>query len=173
MNGHGESDRVVVPEKPPNKEEKAGEVPANESAEEVEERTLAKENSRQQNTHRTQRRERVRSALARVRRAAEEDRGRRFTTLLHHVYAVDTLREAYLSLKRGAAPGSGPCDVGGVRRGAGGSPPGSLRAPATRSLPGTTGEEGEYPEAGRPAATVGHHRAGGQGRPDGGDDGAE
>ncbi len=100
MNGHGESDRVVVPEKPPNKEEKAGEVPVNESAEEVEERTLAKENSRQQNTHRTQRRERVRSALARVRRAAEEDRGRRFTTLLHHVYSVDTLREAYLSLKQ-------------------------------------------------------------------------
>ena len=105
MNGHGESDRVVVPEKPPNKEEKAGEVPVNESAEGVEERTLAKENSRQQNTHRTQRRERVHSALARVRRAAEEDRGRRFTTLLHHVYAVDTLREAHLSLKRGAAPG--------------------------------------------------------------------
>jgi hypothetical protein len=73
MNGHGESDRVVVPEKPPNKEEKAGEVPVDESAEEVEERTLAKENSRQQNTHRTQGRESVRSALARVRRAAEED----------------------------------------------------------------------------------------------------
>ena len=70
MNGHGESDRVVVPEKPPNKEERAGEVSVNESAEEVEERTLAKENSRQQNTHRTQRRERVHSALARVRRAA-------------------------------------------------------------------------------------------------------
>ncbi len=71
MNGHGESDRVVVPGKPPNKEEKAGEVPANESAEGVEERTLAKENSRQQNTHRAQNRERVRSALARVRRAAD------------------------------------------------------------------------------------------------------
>ena len=105
MNEHGESDRVVVPEKLPNKEEKAGASPACESAEEVEERTLAKENLRQQNTHRTQSRERVHSALGRVRRAAREDRGRRFTTLLHHVYAVDTLREAYLSLKRGAAPG--------------------------------------------------------------------
>jgi len=105
MNEHGESDRVVVPRKPPNKEEKTGGVPVNKSAEEVEERTLAKENSRQQNTHRTQGRERVHSALARVRRAAEEDRGRRFTALLHHVYSVDTLREAYLSLKRGAAPG--------------------------------------------------------------------
>ena len=105
MNGHGESDRVVVPEKLPNKEEKAGADSVNKSAEEVEGRTLAKENTRQQNTHRTQGRESVRSALARVRRAAEEDRGRRFTALLHHVYAVDTLREAYLSLKRGAAPG--------------------------------------------------------------------
>lgn len=105
MNGHGESDRVVVPGKPSNNEEVAGGSPVAESAEEVEGRTLAKENLRQQNTHRTQGRERVRSALARVRRAAEEDRGRRFTALLHHVYAIDTLREAYLSLKRGAAPG--------------------------------------------------------------------
>lgn len=105
MNEHGESDRVVVPEKPPNNEEMAGETAAKESAEEVEERTLAEENLRQQNTHRTQCRERVHSALARIRRAAEEDRGRRFTALLHHVYAIDTLREAYLSLKRGAAPG--------------------------------------------------------------------
>jgi len=105
MNEHGESDRVVVPEKPPNKEEKAGACPVGEFAEGVEERTLAKENSRQQNTHRTQCRERVHSALARIRRAAEKDRGRRFTALLHHVYAIDTLREAYLSLKRGAAPG--------------------------------------------------------------------
>jgi group II intron reverse transcriptase/maturase len=102
MNGHGESDRVVVPGKPPNKGEEAA---ATEPAEVVEERTLAKENSRRQNAHRTQGRARVQSALERVRRAAREDRGRRFTALLHHVYAVDTLREAYLSLKRGAAPG--------------------------------------------------------------------
>jgi len=73
MNGHGESDRVIVPEKPPNKEEMTGEVSVNESAEEVEERTLAKENSRQQNTHRTQSRECVHSALTRVRRAASSD----------------------------------------------------------------------------------------------------
>lgn len=102
MNGGGESDRVVVPEKPPNKGEDAA---VSKSAEEVEERTLTKENSRRQNTHRAQDRARVQNALERVRRAAREDRGRRFTTLLHHVYAVDTLREAYLSLKRGAAPG--------------------------------------------------------------------
>ena len=71
MNGHGESDRVIVPGKPPNNEEKAGKVPVDESAEEVEGRTLAKENLRQQNTHRTRGRKRVHSVLARVRRAVE------------------------------------------------------------------------------------------------------
>lgn len=102
MNRGRESDRVVVPGKLPNKGEGAE---ATEPAEAVEGRTLTKENSQRQNTYRAQDRERVQSALGRVRRAAREDRGRRFTTLLHHVYAVDTLREAYLSLKRGAAPG--------------------------------------------------------------------
>lgn len=102
MNGSRESDRVVVPGKPSNKGEAAA---AAEPAEMVEERTLAKENSRRQNMHRAQDRARVQSALERIRRAAREDRGRRFTTLLHHVYNTDTLREAYLSLKRDAAPG--------------------------------------------------------------------
>lgn len=102
MDGGRESDRVVVPGKSSNKGEDAA---ANESAETVEERTLAKENSQRQNTHRAQNRARVHSALERVRRAATEDRRRRFTTLLHHVYNIDTLREAYLSLKRDAAPG--------------------------------------------------------------------
>ena len=69
MNGHGESDRVIVPEKPSNKEEVTGEISVNESAEKVEERTLAKENSRQQNILRTQSRESVHSALTRIRRA--------------------------------------------------------------------------------------------------------
>ena len=45
------------------------------------------------------------SALARIRQAARRDRKMRFTALLHHVYNPDTLREAYFSLKRDAAPG--------------------------------------------------------------------
>lgn len=45
------------------------------------------------------------SALERVRQAARRDRKLRFTTLLHHVYDVDALREAYFRLKRDAAPG--------------------------------------------------------------------
>ena len=102
MNGSRESDRVIVPGKPSNKG-KTGKP--DKPAEKVEDRTLAKENSRWQNSSRAQNRKDVRSALARVRRAAKEDRGRRFTTLLHHVYSMGTLMEAYLSLKRDAAPG--------------------------------------------------------------------
>jgi group II intron reverse transcriptase/maturase len=47
----------------------------------------------------------VQQALGRVRRAAQKDKGLRFTALLHHVYNLDSLREAYFSLKREAAPG--------------------------------------------------------------------
>jgi group II intron reverse transcriptase/maturase len=47
----------------------------------------------------------VQQALARVRQAAERDKGVRFTALLHHIYAVDTLREAYFRLKHDAAAG--------------------------------------------------------------------
>ena len=45
------------------------------------------------------------SAWDRIRQAAKTDKERRFTTLLHHVYNIETLREAYFSLKREAAPG--------------------------------------------------------------------
>jgi len=47
----------------------------------------------------------LQSALERIRQAASRDRKLRFTGLWHHVYQVDRLREAYFSLKRGAAPG--------------------------------------------------------------------
>jgi len=47
----------------------------------------------------------VQQALGRVRRAAQKDKGLRFTALLHHVYNLDALREAYFSLKRDAAAG--------------------------------------------------------------------
>lgn len=45
------------------------------------------------------------SALERIRQAARPDRKMRFTALRHHVYHPDTLREAYFSLQRKAAPG--------------------------------------------------------------------
>jgi RNA-directed DNA polymerase len=47
----------------------------------------------------------VNRALGRIRQAAARNRQAKFTSLLHHIYAVDMLREAYFSLKREAAPG--------------------------------------------------------------------
>ena len=75
------------------------------SAEGVEGRRQAKGNAGPQNTLRTQSRDGVPSARDRIRQAAKTDKGRRFTTLLHHVYDIETLREAYFGLKRDAAPG--------------------------------------------------------------------
>jgi RNA-directed DNA polymerase len=71
----------------------------------MEGRGWAKGNAGPQNTLRTQDREGMPSAWDRIREVAKTDRERRFTTLLHHVYDIKTLREAYFSLKRDAAPG--------------------------------------------------------------------
>jgi RNA-directed DNA polymerase len=101
MNERGKSDSCVVPAKPSNN----GEAPAASPAEEVEGRRLPKGNSEEQNRSRAQIREDLENALDRVRQAAVQDRGLQFTTLWHHVYNVDRLREAFLSLKRKAAPG--------------------------------------------------------------------
>src|SRR6266705_1252922 len=98
MNGQGKSDRPVVPQKSPNK---AGRP----AAEGMEGRGLAKGNLSEQNALRMQSRVSAQSALERVRQAAKKDRTMRFTALLHHVYSLDTLREAYFSLKKEAAPG--------------------------------------------------------------------
>ena len=98
MNGHGKSDRPAVPEKSPNN---AGRP----AAEGTEGKGLAKGNLRQQNAPRTPSREGALSALERVRQAARRDKKMRFTALLHHVYDLEMLRAAYLSLKREAAPG--------------------------------------------------------------------
>ena len=98
MNGHGKSDRPVVPEKSPNK---AGQP----AAEGMEGRGLAKGNLPQQNASRTPSRKDAPSALERVRQAARKDKKLRFTALLHHIYNLETLRMAYFRLKREAAPG--------------------------------------------------------------------
>jgi group II intron reverse transcriptase/maturase len=71
----------------------------------MEERESAEGNLQRRNTLRTQGRERVQQALARVRQVAARDKGTRFTALFHHVYHPDTLREAYFRIKRDAAPG--------------------------------------------------------------------
>ena len=131
MNGHGKSHRPVVPAKPPNKggpnrnrsqgepqtgtnretgdtakgEPKATNEGREPTAEEVEGRGLAKGNPPQQNMPRTQSRNSMPSALERVGVVARRDKKARFTALMHHVYDLDTLRQAYFGLKRNAAPG--------------------------------------------------------------------
>ena len=102
MNGRGKSDSSIVPAKLSNKDG----TPAAPSAERVKGRGLPKGNSAKQNRARAQIRKDLENALDRVRQAAVRDRGLQFTTLWHHVYDVDRLREAFLSLKRKAAPGA-------------------------------------------------------------------
>src|SRR5215475_8692761 len=97
MHDQEKSDSGIVARKPTNK---AGQP----AAEPVERRPGTKGNAEQQSTYRTQGRERVTQALNRVRQAARQRKGEKFTALLHHV-SVDTLREAFHALKRKAAPG--------------------------------------------------------------------
>ena len=73
MNEHGKSDSCVVSAKLPNKGHEA--TQALRPAEAMEKRQLAKGNLQEQNIHRIQRRERVQSALERI-RAAVTSHGR-------------------------------------------------------------------------------------------------
>ncbi len=97
MNEDEKSDPAIVAVKPANRPEESG-------AELAEPRAGAKENARQEGTLRTPSREGASHGLDRVRQAARLKKKERFTALLHHV-DVDRLREAYLALKREAAPG--------------------------------------------------------------------
>src|SRR5207248_4744844 len=74
-------------------------------AERVEPRGLAKGNPRRQNTNRALDRAVVQSALSRIRQAAVKDKRVKFTSLMHYIYNLSMLREAYYGLKRDAAPG--------------------------------------------------------------------
>jgi RNA-directed DNA polymerase len=98
MNEPGKSDSRAVPKKVSNNARR-------QAAEGLEGRRLAKRNLPQATTLRTQGRARVHAALGRVRQAAEQKKGVRFTALLHHIYAIDTLRAAFHALERDAAPG--------------------------------------------------------------------
>ena len=98
MNEHGKTDRPAVPAKSSNNAEQT-------VAERMKGRGLTKGNLAQQNASRIQSRIDAPSALERVRQAARKDKKLRFTALLHHVYKLETLRMAYFSLKKEAAPG--------------------------------------------------------------------
>ena len=97
MNGPQKSDSCIVAKKPSNKSGQPG-------AEMVERRQGAEGNTVKPSMCRTLCRASMSQGLDRVREAAKARKKERFTALLHHV-TVDLLREAYLWLKRGAAPG--------------------------------------------------------------------
>ncbi len=99
---HGKSDRGVVPKKLPNKA--AGEVPA--AAEVVEGRLRAKGNAvAARMSRRSSRVYDMGTALDGIRQTARGRRDAKFAGLLHHIYAVERLRAAYLAVKRDAAAG--------------------------------------------------------------------
>ena len=100
MDGHGKSDRPIVPKNPANKGPNAL-APA----ERGEGRERAKGKPDQQTSDRTQCRAKLQHALIRVRQAAETDKEAKFTALWHHVHDPERLRAAYRDVKRQAAPG--------------------------------------------------------------------
>ena len=104
MNGSRKSDRPVVATKSANKVDAAAGSAAS-VAESMERRGLAKGKTPRQNTNRAQDRVVVQSALGRIRQAAVKGKRVKFTSLMHHIYNLSTLREAYYGLKRDAAAG--------------------------------------------------------------------
>ncbi|MEM5318610.1 group II intron reverse transcriptase/maturase [Paraburkholderia sp. JHI869] len=100
--GRGKSDCCVVPQKPPNKV--GGATPS--TAEVVEGRRQAKGNAVAARMFRRLGREYdMGTALDGIRQTTKGRPGAKFTTLMHHIYAVDRLRAAYFALKRKAAAG--------------------------------------------------------------------
>jgi len=108
MNGGGKSDGPIVPRKSAN-EDGGNRLdrchPATPSAERAEGRGSAKGNSLRGSGDRAQDRVTPREALERIRQAARRDKELRLTTLWHHVYDVERLRESFHALQRKAAPG--------------------------------------------------------------------
>ena len=92
------SDSAIVAVKPANK---ARQLLA---AEWAEPRAGTEGNAGQPHTRRTQSRDSVPQGLDRVRNAARQRKKEKFSALLHHV-SIDLLRDAFLALKRRAAPG--------------------------------------------------------------------
>src|SRR5262245_5155878 len=107
MHEREKSDTAVVAVKPTNE---AGAT----AAEPVEPRAGTKRNASGQSTHRTLSRVRVTQALDRVRQAARQGKKEKFTALLHHL-SIDLLWEAFLALKRDAAPRRGRPDMADLR----------------------------------------------------------
>ena len=97
MSAREKSDLPEVAKKRANKAASA-------AAELVERRGGAKENAELQSTVRTQSREAVSQAQARIREAVNRNRQDKLTALLHHL-TIDVLRASFFGLKKSAAPG--------------------------------------------------------------------
>ena len=97
MHGTKKSHSSIVPAKPANKAEQS-------VAESVEGDDGTKRNADLQSTVRTQGREAVSQAQARIREAVNRNEKEKLTALLHHV-SIDVLRWAFFNLKKQAAPG--------------------------------------------------------------------
>ena len=97
MSAKEKSDLPEVAEKRANKAASA-------AAELVERRGRAKENAELQSTVRTQSREAVSRARARIREAVIRNKQDKLTALLHHIN-IDVLRASFFGLKKTAAPG--------------------------------------------------------------------
>jgi RNA-directed DNA polymerase len=103
MHDGGKSDSPVVPANPPNKAA-TGTIDRVVVAEVGEERGLAKGNTASKTRPGHRAGSGASSALDRVRQVAREDKGTRFTALLHHV-DLARLRAAYWAIRPQAAPG--------------------------------------------------------------------
>ena len=97
MHDAQQSDAAIVAMKAANKGARA-------PAEPLERRAAAEKNPRSTGTVRTQSRGAVSPGAERIRQFAKENPGERLTALLHHI-TPEALRDAYLALKRDAAPG--------------------------------------------------------------------
>jgi len=98
-NGYRESDSLIVPEKSLNKSVET-------EAEMMEGRRLTKGKLQKGNICRTQLPERhMKNELERIRKAGRKDKEVKFTALMHHIYSIETLREAYYGIKRDASAG--------------------------------------------------------------------
>ena len=100
MYEHGKSDNLIVPETLSNNNGDTSPL-----AERVEGRGLTKGNSPQQNKCRTQGRGSLQNALERIRQAAAGDKQLRFTSLWHHVYDVECLKQEYCNINRQSSLG--------------------------------------------------------------------
>ena len=100
-NGHGKSDKSVVPNSLTNK---LG-VPTTAGAESEEGRDLAKGNPQEQNRPRAQHRNRLDHALERIRKAVRKEKRMKLTNLWTHICEKERLRAAYERLNPKSAPG--------------------------------------------------------------------